>query len=261
MDNELNNHRYLSICGFQDRVSQIMNQLAEELPEITGLTTCTQDPDKEGEHSTCAVMEWLQKRNTAFSPILDEFPFLKYAGSLWTFHASHQDRALDCSSYAWLFNEDSNIFQRWKDLNGLFGGLLINPSLSLKQSEITVSKLVSTVLRGKASQLDIVALIRRKYRVTSIPKTHRTDRASLLMEAADIGDCDVVRRLSQDADEDSLRDAITSASVKGHHEVVSILLDRGAEATLGVVAAGFNGHEKVMHFMTSIMTVSTVLVA
>ncbi|EFY94327.2 ankyrin repeat containing protein [Metarhizium robertsii ARSEF 23] len=230
--------RYLSHLDKED------SHLNEEDGQVSA-----QDP-KEDNHPIYAAVDWLRNRRRALAPILEEFPFLEYAGSNWTFHAKHQDQALDYSSFDWLFDKSSAIFQQWKALNDLNGGLLFRACLSLRQFELGILHVEKDVIRGDASPIHIAASFGLNDLVICIFKRSRRDWDSALAVASDAGHCDVVEFFLRQATYGcSLKHAILRASTMGHHNVVSILLKHGAIAYDGVLAAGFNGRDKVMQLL------------
>jgi len=197
-------------------------------------------------HSIYAAIDWLRRRNRQLRFVLEEFPFLEYAGSNWAFHAKRQDLVLDYKPFGWLFDKPSTIFQQWKYLNDLKGGLILGACLSLGLTEVGISQIESHVVQGEASPIHIAAYFGLKDLVISIFAGSGADLESAIAVASDGGQGAIVKYfLAQAAPGYPLERATLRASSMGHDDVVSLLLDHGAKADDGILAAGFNGRDKV----------------
>jgi ankyrin repeat protein len=211
--------------------------------------TLTSEPP-EDDHPIYAAVDWLRRRNRQLRPVLEEFPFLEYAGSNWAFHAKRQDLVLDYKPFGWLFEKPSTIFQQWKYLNDLNGGLIFRSCLSLGLLELGISQIESQVVQGEASPIHIAAYFGLKDLVISIFAGSGTDLESAIAVASDGGQGAIVEYfLAQVAPGYPLGLATLRASSMGHEDVVSLLLDHGAKAGDGILAAGFNGHDKVISLL------------
>jgi ankyrin repeat protein len=210
--------------------------------------TLTSESSEDG-HPIHAAINWLRRRSRQLSNVLEEFPFLEYAGSNWAFHAKRQDLVLNYKPFGWLFEKPSTIFQQWKYLNDLHGGLMLRSCLSLGLPELGISH-IDEVVRGEASPIHIAAYFGLEDLVISISAGSGADLESAIAVASDGGQGAIVEYfLAQVAPGYPLGRATLRASFMGHEDVVSLLLDHGAKADDGILAAGFNGRDKVVSLL------------
>jgi ankyrin repeat protein len=201
--------------------------------------------------ATKEVLEFLM-RNCWMKLILQEFPFLKYSGSYWCFHAAQADMQIRFDWFDWLVDRNSPILQQWRLLNSIEGGLVLDTLGSteiLDLGEVVNDPPNLIEFAAYLGMQSLVSHILSNYQSLMEPSYLTRHKEAAVLVASYAGQVDLLRALLQQGIESSvLNRAIRLAAEKGREGVVTELLARDVgvlDRAVALVGASTYGHQKI----------------